>query len=63
MVAFYNGYICHVSTHSTEMNTELNSDRIFQKIDAICVNEDLFKCAVAGENEIKIMDMTTWKEI
>ena len=42
---------------------ELNSDRIFKSIDDICVNERLFKCAVAGDREIKILDMNNWREI
>jgi len=63
VVAFAHGYICHVSTHSSEMNQEISSKRPFNKIDAICANEELYKCAIAAETDIKIMDMTTWKEL
>ena len=42
---------------------ELNSERHFKYIDDVCVNEHLFKCAVAGEQLIKIFNMTDWAEI
>jgi hypothetical protein len=29
----------------------------------MCINQKLFKCAVAGEREIMIFDMNTWEEI
>lgn len=36
---------------------------MFQSIEAVCINEHLYKCAVAGEqNKIKIFNMKNWKE-
>lgn len=43
---------------------EIESDRVFQSIDAFCINEHLYKCAVAGDgSKIKIFNMKNWKEI
>lgn len=64
VVGFSNGFLSHVSTHQKEMDQELESERIFTSIDAICVNEHLYKCAVVGDqNKIKIFNMKNWKEI
>ena len=64
VIVFSNGTLSHVSTHQREMEQEIESDRIFQSIDALCVNEHLYKCAVAGDqNKIKIFNMKNWKEI
>jgi WD repeat-containing protein 19 len=47
-----------------DRDRELESERVFQSIDAHCINEHLYKCAVGGEgNKIKIFNMKNWKEI
>jgi WD repeat-containing protein 19 len=64
VIGFSSGYLSHVSAHTKEINEELVSERVFQTtLEAICSNEFLNKCAVAGEGMVKIFNMQTWKEI
>ena len=64
VIGFSSGYLSHVSAHTKEINEELVSERVFQtNLDAICANEFLNKCAVAGEGMVKIYNMQTWKEV
>ena len=58
------GYVVHISTHMKEMQNEVQSEKIFNStLDCIETNDNLYKLAVAGENCIKIYNLSTWKEI
>ena len=64
MIGFNEGYYCHVSTHEKEMKDEIKSERVFNApLEAMAVNNPFFKLALAGENKIKIISLSDWKEI
>lgn len=64
VVAFSEGYVAHISTHMRELRDEISSERIFQgPLDALCTNDIVYKMAVAGDNQIKIYNLASWKEI
>lgn len=47
-----------------ELRDEISSERIFQgPLDALCTNDIVYKMAVAGDNQIKIYNLASWKEI
>lgn len=64
--------MAHISTHMKEISyktlyflgDEIQSEKIFSaSLDALCTNDALYKLAAAGENCIKIYNMSTWKEL
>ena len=47
-----------------EMQSEVQSEKIFgSTLDCIATNDNLYKLAVAGENCIKVYNLSTWKEL
>ena len=49
----------HISTHMKEMQNEVQSEKIFNStLDCIETNDNLYKLAVAGENCIKIYNLS-----
>ena len=64
LLGFSEGYYCHVSTHEKEMKDEIKSERVFNApLEAIAINNPFYKLAVAGENKVKVISLSDWKEI
>lgn len=41
----------------------MQSEKLFNSIDAISTNDTLYKLAVAGEGKIKMINLSSWQEI
>ncbi len=63
VIGFSEGWVAHISTHIKEIRDEIQSEKIFNSpLDAICTNDTLYKMAAAGEGQIRIFNLSTWKE-
>lgn len=63
-IGFTKGYISIISTHMTEIKSEVHSFQPFKSgLDDLCVCEEVNRLAIAGENTIRIFDTNTWNEI
>lgn len=60
---FSEGWVVAISTHLAEMGNEINAVKLFNiTLDAICVCKSLGKAAIAGDNSIRILSLTNFKE-
>lgn len=63
-VGFSKGVVSILSTHSTEMKSEVTNFKPFKTgIDDIAICEDVNRIAVAGENMVKIYDSVSYEEL
>lgn len=62
--SFTNGVLSIISTHKKEIGSEIHSLALFNStIEAMIINEELGKVAVAAHGVIKIVNMNDWTEI
>lgn len=62
--SFTNGVVSIISTHAQEIGNEIHSLTLFNStIEAMVVNEELGKLAIAAHGVIKVVNMNDWTEI
>ncbi|CAG9314821.1 unnamed protein product [Blepharisma stoltei] len=63
IAGFSEGWVVAITTHLAEMGNEINSVKLFNTtLDAICVCKSLGKVAIAGDNSIRILALSNFKE-
>ena len=62
--SFTNGVVSIISTHKDEIGSEVHSLVLFNStIEAMVINEELGKMAIAAHGVVKIVNMNDWAEI
>ena len=64
MIGFSRGYLIAISTHMREIGEELQSMKMFESaLTSVCYSTALNKLAVSGDDGVKLVDMSDWKEM
>lgn len=64
MIGFSEGWMVVISTHMREIGEELFSGRFHKEtLDDIAFSQNIQRAATAGGNQIKLLDMSSWKEL
>ena len=64
MIGFSRGYLIAISTHMREIGEELQSMKMFESaLTSLCYSPNLNKLAVSGDDGVKLVDMSDWKEM
>jgi len=63
MLGFSNGFVVVISTHAQEIGEELFCSKLFDELVDLDVNFAMQKSAAIGDGLVKILDMSTWKEV
>jgi len=63
MIGFSAGYVVVISTHPHEIGEELFQAKLFDTLVDLDVNFPMQKSAAIGDGVVKILDMSSWKEV